>query len=49
VTRDGATVTEHAVRFAISSKATAKLTDLSVTPRDLRALLGLERHLESIG
>jgi uncharacterized NAD(P)/FAD-binding protein YdhS len=36
--------TAGALRFAVSTAATAKLTDLSVTPRDLRALLGLERR-----
>jgi hypothetical protein len=47
--RHGGAMTVRALRFVITSAATAKLTDLSVTPRDLRTRLGLERHMESIG
>ncbi len=46
--RDGAAVTDRAVRRAITEFAAAKLTNLSVTPRDLRALLGLENLMESV-
>jgi uncharacterized NAD(P)/FAD-binding protein YdhS len=41
--------TDRALRSAITSAATVKLKDLSVTPRDLRANLGLGRRMESIG
>jgi uncharacterized NAD(P)/FAD-binding protein YdhS len=37
------TRTDRAVRSAINAAAIMKLTDLSVTPRDLRSLLGLGR------
>ncbi|MGW5049803.1 FAD/NAD(P)-binding protein [Actinokineospora sp. NPDC004072] len=37
------------LRFAVTSAATEKLKDLSVTPRELRAALGLGRRLEAIG
>ncbi|CRK56543.1 Hydroxyacylglutathione hydrolase [Alloactinosynnema sp. L-07] len=48
--RDGGLpVTDRALRSVITAAAAAKLKDLSVTPRDLRSILGLERHLESIG
>ena len=46
--RGGAAVTDRAVRRAITEFAAAKLTNLSVTPRDLRALLGLENLMESV-
>ncbi|XVS62280.1 FAD/NAD(P)-binding protein [Actinosynnema sp. CA-299493] len=39
---------DRAVRFAVSSAATTKLTDLSVTPRELRFLLGLEETVEPV-
>lgn len=42
----GAPVTDRALRSAITSAATAKLKDTSVTPRDLRFLLGLEHSPE---
>lgn len=45
----GAPATDRAVRSAISVAAAAKLKDLSVTPRDLRANLGIDSSLESIG
>ncbi|MEV8443719.1 FAD/NAD(P)-binding protein [Actinosynnema sp. NPDC051121] len=49
-TRDGtATPSDRAVRFAVNAAATAKLTDLSVTPRELRFLLGLEGSVEPVG
>lgn len=40
---------DRALRFAVNSAATAKLTDLSVTPRELRSLLGLDGSDESAG
>ncbi|GII60886.1 hypothetical protein Skr01_09710 [Sphaerisporangium krabiense] len=41
-TRAGGTpATTPALRFAVNAAATVKMTDLSVTPRDLRSLLGL--------
>lgn len=41
--RDGGiTVTDRALRSAVTKAAAAKLRDLSVTPRDLRSNLGLE-------
>jgi hypothetical protein len=43
----GAPVTDRALRSAITKAAAAKLQDLSVTPRDLRSVLGLERPLEA--
>jgi uncharacterized NAD(P)/FAD-binding protein YdhS len=39
----GAPVTDRALRLAVTKAAAAKLRDLSVTPRDLRSILGLER------
>lgn len=33
--------TDRALRFAINAAATTKLTDLTVTPRELRSILGL--------
>ena len=42
--RTGRAMTDRAVRLAITEVASAKLKDLSVTPRDLRALLGLEHR-----
>ncbi|MEU4765135.1 FAD/NAD(P)-binding protein [Actinosynnema sp. NPDC023794] len=49
-TRDSATPpTDRALRFAVNSAATTKLTDLSVTPRELRFLLGLEGAVEPVG
>lgn len=41
--------TDPALRFAVNSAATTKLTDLSVTPRELRFLLGLEGSVEPVG
>ncbi|MDU0292141.1 FAD/NAD(P)-binding protein [Saccharothrix longispora] len=38
----GAPVDDSALRFAVNTTATEMLKDLSVTPRDLRALLGLD-------
>jgi hypothetical protein len=45
----GLPVSDRALRSAISNAAATKLKDLSVTPRDLRSILGLEHRLESIG
>lgn len=42
-------LTAHALRFAVNSAATAKLNDLSVTPRDLRSSLGLSEQAGSTG
>jgi uncharacterized NAD(P)/FAD-binding protein YdhS len=42
----GAPVTDRAVRSAVTRAAAAKLKDISVTPRDLRSILGLDRSLE---
>jgi hypothetical protein len=39
----GAVPAESALRSAVNVAATTKLTDLSVTPRELRALLGLHQ------
>lgn len=39
----GIPLADRALRSAVSAAATAKLTDLSVTPRELRSILGLER------
>jgi uncharacterized NAD(P)/FAD-binding protein YdhS len=36
-------LTHRALRAAVNAAATTRLTDLSVTPRDLRSQLGLER------
>jgi len=41
--RGGIPATKRGLRFAITTVAAAKLKDLSVTPRDLRTILGLER------
>lgn len=41
--------TDRALRSAVNTAATRKLNDLSVTPRELRGLLGLDEPLESIG
>ena len=41
-TRNGTATTDRAVRYAITADASARLKDLTVTPRDLRALLGLD-------
>lgn len=45
---DGA-VPSPVLRFAVTSAATEKLKNLSVTPRELRAVLGLGRQLETTG
>jgi uncharacterized NAD(P)/FAD-binding protein YdhS len=42
ISNGGAPVTDRALRSAITKAAAAKLQDLSVTPRDLRSVLGLE-------
>jgi uncharacterized NAD(P)/FAD-binding protein YdhS len=47
-TRHGTAATDRAVRLAITEVASAKLKDISVTPRDLRSLLGLENRMEPI-
>jgi uncharacterized NAD(P)/FAD-binding protein YdhS len=39
----GAPVTDRALRSAVTRAAAARLKDVSVTPRDLRSSLGLER------
>ncbi|MFD0204982.1 MULTISPECIES: FAD/NAD(P)-binding protein [Saccharothrix] len=39
---------DRALRFAVNSAATTKLTDLSVTPRELRSALGLEGSVEQL-
>ncbi|TYK50868.1 pyridine nucleotide-disulfide oxidoreductase [Actinomadura decatromicini] len=44
--RDGR-VTDRALRFAVNTAATTRLNDLSVTPRDLRSLLGLDEPQEA--
>jgi len=41
--------TERALRSAVNTAAMSKLNDLSVTPRELRSLLGLDEPLESLG
>lgn len=43
----GISATNHALRFAVNAAATVKLKDLSVTPRDLRSILGLTEPTES--
>jgi uncharacterized NAD(P)/FAD-binding protein YdhS len=48
VRREGNPATKRGLRFAITTAAAVRLKDLSVTPRDLRTILGLERRLESI-
>lgn len=49
MTRDGGVpMTDSALRSAVNTVATTKLTDLSVTPRDLRSMLGLDEPVESI-
>jgi hypothetical protein len=40
---DRSPITDRALRTAVNTAATAKLTDLSVTPRELRVRLGLDR------
>lgn len=48
--RNGGTpVTDRALRSAITRAAAAKLKDISVTPRDLRSILGLEHSREAGG
>ncbi|WP_243716361.1 FAD/NAD(P)-binding protein [Actinomadura darangshiensis] len=43
MTRGGAApAPDHSLRFAVNGAATTRLNDLSVTPRDLRSLLGLD-------
>ena len=44
---DGIPVSDRALRFAISTGATAKMKDVSVTPRDLRSILGIAGAIES--
>lgn len=44
----GIPVTDHALRFAVNMAAMTKLNDLSVTPRALRSLLGLDKLAESV-
>ncbi|GAA4630918.1 hypothetical protein GCM10023196_058220 [Actinoallomurus vinaceus] len=39
--------TDRALRFVVNTAAMTKLNDLSVTPRDLRSLLGLDESPES--
>jgi hypothetical protein len=46
---DGARVTDRALRSAVTRAAAAKLRDLSVTPRDLRSILGLGHPQETAG
>ncbi|MDS0140097.1 MULTISPECIES: FAD/NAD(P)-binding protein [unclassified Amycolatopsis] len=41
--------TDRALRSAVNTAAMRKLNDLSVTPRELRGLLGLDEPLESLG
>jgi hypothetical protein len=43
----GAPVTDRALRLAVTSAAAARLKDISVTPRDLRSILGLDRLQEA--
>lgn len=45
----GAPVTDRALRSSVTRAAAAKLKDISVTPRDLRSILGLDRSLEAGG
>ncbi|WP_245812003.1 FAD/NAD(P)-binding protein [Actinophytocola xinjiangensis] len=47
-TRHGRSVTERTVRLAVTEVASARLKDLSVTPRDLRGRLGLDKSLETL-
>ncbi len=42
VRNEGTSVTDRALRSAITKAAAAKLKDLSVTPRELRSILGLD-------
>ncbi|WP_326826813.1 FAD/NAD(P)-binding protein [Streptosporangium sp. NBC_01756] len=44
--KGGIAATDRTLRFAVSAAATVKLKDLSVTPRDLRALLGLAEPVD---
>jgi hypothetical protein len=46
--RGGLRMTDRALRSAVNTAATRKLNDLSVTPRDLRRLLGLDEQREPI-
>lgn len=46
MTADDGRVTDRALRSAVNTAATARLNDLSVTPRDLRSLLGLDEAAE---
>jgi uncharacterized NAD(P)/FAD-binding protein YdhS len=39
----GAAVTDRALRSSVTKAAAARLKDISVTPRDLRTILGLDR------
>ena len=39
---------DRAVRLAVTEVASARLKDLSVTPRALRGRLGLDKRLESV-
>jgi uncharacterized NAD(P)/FAD-binding protein YdhS len=48
VRHGGIPATRRGLRFAITAVAAAKLKDLSVTPRDLRAILGLGRRMEPV-
>jgi uncharacterized NAD(P)/FAD-binding protein YdhS len=43
----GVAIADRALRTAINAAAAGKLTDLSVTPRDLRSILGLAAPTES--
>ncbi|GLW12063.1 hypothetical protein Misp01_71910 [Microtetraspora sp. NBRC 13810] len=43
----GISVTDRKLRFAINAAATVRLNDLSVTPRDLRSILGLADSTDS--
>ncbi len=43
----GEPVTDRALRSAVTRAAAAKLKDISVTPRDLRSILGLDHSLEA--
>ncbi|MFC7563301.1 hypothetical protein ACFQU9_08550 [Actinomadura namibiensis] len=42
----GAPAPDPALRYAVNTAAMTRLSDLSVTPRDLRALLGLDGPAE---
>ncbi|RKT55231.1 FAD/NAD(P)-binding protein [Saccharothrix australiensis] len=45
----GAAPPDGALRSAVNAAATTKLNDLSVTPRELRALLGLDERVGPVG